>query len=143
MTKNEKKYENKIIGKLKIGGSAYVKLPNDNAVIRISSHFPTPIKLMLEPPTMYYDNVFWIVVRDFINYQHGVLDKRLLEAVNLIDLGDTENGNAIIKERIDFIAEDSGKNIAYSITGAKDGEITAEIKSVSKTIMAFGFPQEY
>jgi hypothetical protein len=39
-------------------------------------------------------------------------------------------------------AEDSGKNIAYSITGAKDGEITAEIKSVSKTILTLGFPQE-
>jgi hypothetical protein len=67
----------------------------------------------------------------------------LLEAVNLIDLGDTENGNAIIKERIEFIEEDSGKNIAYSITGAKDGEITAEIKSVSETILTLGFPQTY
>ena len=83
------------------------------------------------------------MVRDFINCKRSGLDKRLFEAVNLIDLGDTENGNAIIKERIDFIAEDSGKNIAYSITGANDGEITAEIKSVSKNILTFGFPQEY
>ena len=143
MTKNEKKYENQIIGKLKIGNSVYLELDYANTVIRISSHFPTSGRLMLHPPTMYYDNVFWIVVRDFINCKHSGLDKILLEAVKLIDLGDAENGNAIIKERIEFIAEDSGKNIAYSITGAKDGEITAEIESVSKTILTFGFPYEY
>ena len=143
MTKNEKKYENKIIGKLKIGDSAYVKLPDNNVVIRISSHFPASDRLMLQPPTMYYDNVFWIVVRDFINYKRSGSDRILLEAVNLIDSGDAENGNAMIKERIGFIEEDSGKNIAYSITGAAEGEITAEIKSVSKTILTFGFPYEY
>jgi hypothetical protein len=143
MTKNEKKYENKIIGKLKLGGSVYLEFPYDNIVIRISSHFPASSRLALRPPTKDYDNVFWILVRDFINCKRSGLDKRLFEAVNLIDLGDTENGNAIIKERIDFIAEDSGKNIAYSITGANDGEITAEIKSVSKNILTFGFPQEY
>ena len=143
MTKNEKKYENQIIGKLKIGGSAYVKLPDNNTVIRISSHFPDSDRLNIESPTKDYDNVFWILVRDFINTEYSELDKRLLEAVNLIDLGDTENGNAIIKERIEFIEEDSGKNIAYLITGAKDGEITAEIKSVSETILTLGFPQKY
>ena len=143
MTKNEKKYENQIIGKLKIGGSVYLEFPYKNIVIRISSHFPTPSRLAQRPPTKDYDNVFWILVRDFINTEYSELDKRLLEAVNLIDLGDTENGNAIIKERIEFIEEDSGKNIAYSITGAKDGEITAEIKSVSETILTSGFPQKY
>jgi hypothetical protein len=143
MTKNEKKNEHQIIGKLKIGVSVYIQLPYANTVIRVSSHFPDSDRLNIEYPTKDCDNVFWILVKDFINTEYSELDKRLLEAVNLIDLGDTENGNAIIKERIDFIAEDSGKNIAYSITGANDGEITAEIKSVSKTILTLGFPQEY
>jgi len=140
MTANEKKNERQLIGKLKAGASVYYELPDANAVIRVSGHFPTPSKLVSKSPTKDNDNVFWILVKDFINPQHGELDERLSEAVNMIDLGEPENGNAIIEERISFIAEDSGKNIAYSITGAQDGEITAEIKSVTRMILTRGLP---
>jgi len=142
MTASEKKFERRIIGKLKTGGSMYVNLPGTNTVIRVSSHFPDSDRLNSESPTKDSDNVFWILVKDFINPQHSELDARLLEAVNMIDLGEPENGKAIIEERISFIGKDSGKNIACSITGAKEGEIMAEIESVRRMIRTHGFPNK-
>jgi len=143
MTANEKKYERQLIGKLKTGASLYYELPDANTVIRVSSHFPIPDNLASKSPTKDNGNLFWILVKDFINPQYGELDERLLEAVSMIDLGEPENGNAIIEERISFIEEGSGKNIAYSITGAKEGEITAEIASVGKMVRTRGFPAKY
>ena len=143
MTNKEKETENKIIGGLKIGNSAYNKIPEANAVIRVSSHLPAPDKLASKSPTKDYDNVFWVVVRDFINYKYSELDKKLFEAVNLIDSGDVETGKAVIKGLLYVIKRESGKNIAYSIIGAAEGEITAEVKSVRKRILTFGFLYEY
>jgi len=143
MTNKEKTTENKVIWKLKLGDSAYNIIPEANTVIRVSSHFPMPRQLVSKPPTSDYDNIFWVLVRDFINPKYSELDVELYEASNLIDSGNVERGNAIIRTRIGFIEKDSGKKIAYSIIGAKEGEITAKVKSVKRMILTRGFPAKY
>jgi len=143
MTRQEKEDENKLIVKLKAGCSEYKELPAANTVIRVSSHLPSTDRLMWESPTKDYDNIFLILVKDFINPEYSAYDRDLFDAVKLIDSGDLESGKAILKRLIGYIEEESGKNIYCSIIGSEDGEITAEKRAVRRTILTRGFPDGF